>query len=127
MADSSNREVKKNNRIRTLRAVLAGGRISQPALAAELGHSGPTVLSNIRELIQLGLVEEIGVFDSTGGRRAKAESSYLEEYGGDFSERLARRNPFEQDTSYFKFCRHRLGASALGAALLLVEDFIRGL
>ena len=72
MADSSNREVKKNNRIRTLRAVLAGGRISQPALAAELGHSGPTVLSNIRELIQLGLVEEIGVFDSTGGRRAKA-------------------------------------------------------
>ena len=373
MADSSNREVKKNNRIRTLRAVLAGGRISQPALAAELGHSGPTVLSNIRELIQLGLVEEIGVFDSTGGRRAKAfgpvadarlsigleitkshiglvavdlagslmayrrqemtfsmsdayfqqlaqrleqfiqneklapqrllgvgislpgivdererlltdshvlqlkdvstdcfsrclpyscrfindanaaglaevyqqeelknlvylslsdsvggailidgrlyagdhrragelghntlvpngrpcycgklgcldsycnaqilsgmtggslerffegveerrpallaawneylenlavavnnlrmtfdcnvmaggyVGSYLEEYGGDFSERLARRNPFEQDISYFKFCRHRLGASALGAALLLVEDFIRGL
>lgn len=69
---SNNRDVKKNNRIDTLRAILSSGRISQPALAARLGHSGPTVLQNVRELISLGLVTEAGVFDSTGGRKAKA-------------------------------------------------------
>ncbi len=69
---SNNRDVKKNNRIDTLRAILSCGRISQPALAARLGHSGPTVLQNVRELIALGLVTEAGVFDSTGGRKAKA-------------------------------------------------------
>lgn len=72
MEGKNNRDVKRNNRIRTLRAVLTRGRISQPALAAKLGYSGPTVLQNIRELMELGLVEETGVFDSTGGRRAKA-------------------------------------------------------
>lgn len=70
--NSNNRDVKKNNRIDTLRAILSSGRISQPALAARLGHSGPTVLQNVRELIALGLVTEAGVFDSTGGRKAKA-------------------------------------------------------
>lgn len=69
---SNNREVKKNNRIDTLRAILACERISQPALAAKLGHSGPTVLQNVKELIALGLVQEIGMFASTGGRKAKA-------------------------------------------------------
>ncbi len=69
---SNNRDVKKNNRIDTLRAILSCGRISQPSLAARLGHSGPTVLQNVRELIALGLVTEAGVFDSTGGRKAKA-------------------------------------------------------
>lgn len=69
---SNNRDVKKNNRIDTLRAILSSGRISQPELATRLGHSGPTVLQNVRELITLGLVTEAGVFDSTGGRKAKA-------------------------------------------------------
>ncbi len=69
---SNNREVKRNNRLDTLRAILASGRISQPALAARLGHSGPTVLQNVRELMALGLVQEAGMFDSTGGRKAKA-------------------------------------------------------
>ena len=69
---SNNRDVKKNNRIDTLRAILACGRISQPALAARLGHSGPTVLQNVRELMALWLLTEAGVFVSTGGREAKA-------------------------------------------------------
>lgn len=69
---SNNREVKKNNRIDTLQAILACERISQPALAAKLGHSGPTVLQNVKELIALGLVQETGMFASTGGRKAKA-------------------------------------------------------
>lgn len=69
---STNRDVKKNNRIDTLRAILSCDRISQPALAEKLGHSGPTVLQNVKELIELGLVQEIGMFASTGGRKAKA-------------------------------------------------------
>ena len=69
---TNNRDVKRSNRIDTLRAILEAGRVSQPALAARLGHSGPTVLQNVRELMALGLVEEAGEFESTGGRKARA-------------------------------------------------------
>lgn len=73
MEKSSNyRDVKRNNRIHTFQTILSCDRISQPALAAKLNHSGPTVLQNVKELIELGLVKEIGVFDSTGGRKARA-------------------------------------------------------
>lgn len=68
----SNREVKRINRIRTIRSILACDHISQPELAAKLNHSWPTVLQNVKELMEMGLVEEAGSFESTGGRKARA-------------------------------------------------------
>lgn len=44
---------------------------SKMEIATELSLSMPTVLSTIKELINEGLVEETGSFESTGGRRAK--------------------------------------------------------
>lgn len=71
---SNNHSVKQNNRLNTLKAILNHGRISQPALAKMLNHSGPTVLQNVKELSTLGLVQEAGDLESTGGRKAKAFS-----------------------------------------------------
>lgn len=47
-------------------------RISQPELAAKVNNSWPTVLQNVKELMAMGLVQEVGTFESTGGRKARA-------------------------------------------------------
>lgn len=69
---ASNRDVKKINRIRTIRSIFACDRISQPEIAAKVNNSWPTVLQNVKELMALGLVKEVGAFASTGGRKARA-------------------------------------------------------
>lgn len=71
---ATNQDVKKLNRLNTLKAILVHGKTSQPALAKILGHSGPTVLQNVKELTALGLVKEDGDFSSTGGRKARGFS-----------------------------------------------------
>ena len=43
-----------------------------PDIASALGMSGPTVLQIVKELMELSLVKEVGMFQSTGGRKAKA-------------------------------------------------------
>lgn len=45
--------------------------ISKPEIAKILGLSMPTVLQNIKELGASNIVEEVGSYESTGGRKAK--------------------------------------------------------
>ena len=73
-APASNMDVKKRNRANTLRCILASDRNSQMGLTQRLGLSWPTVLQNVKELTELGLVQEVGSYESTGGRKAKAFS-----------------------------------------------------
>ena len=63
---ASNIEVKKINRNKIFRYVNKYGRVSKPDISAELGISMPTVLQNINELKEQGLVHEVGEFESTG-------------------------------------------------------------
>lgn len=65
-------DVKRLNRSNTLRAILQSKKISQPELAQKVNLSWPTVLQNVKELTALGLVQEAGMYESTGGRKAKA-------------------------------------------------------
>lgn len=67
----TNIEVKKNNRNRIFRYICEHKSVSNPDIAYELKISLPTVTQNTKELIERGLVEEIGELRSTGGRRAK--------------------------------------------------------
>lgn len=69
---ASNIDVKRVNRINVIRTIMAHDRISQPELTHKLAISWPTVLQNVKDLIDFGLVEEVGAFASTGGRRARA-------------------------------------------------------
>lgn len=69
---TNNMDVKRRNRVNTLRCILASGRVSQMELTQRLALSWPTILQNVKELMELGLVREDGVYQSTGGRKAKA-------------------------------------------------------
>lgn len=69
---ASNMDVKQRNRSNTLRCILTQDHISQMELTQRLGLSWPTVLQNVKELTQLGLIQEAGQYESTGGRKAKA-------------------------------------------------------
>lgn len=72
----TNKEVKKRNRNRIYRRLRKGGILSNPDLAYELNLSLPTVTQNTKELLEMGLIEEKGELESTGGRKAKALSVY---------------------------------------------------
>lgn len=65
-------EVKKNNRNRIYRYICKCKTVSNPDIAYALKLSLPTVIQNTKELLELGLLEEVGELQSTGGRRAKA-------------------------------------------------------
>lgn len=51
--------------------MLNQGRTTKADLAKQLNLSMPTVLSNISELTEKGLVAEVGEMESTGGRKAR--------------------------------------------------------
>lgn len=72
---ASNIEVKKINRNQIFRYVNKCSRVSKPDIAFALRISMPTILQNINELIDQGLVKEVGEFKSTGGRKAVAIAS----------------------------------------------------
>jgi N-acetylglucosamine repressor len=67
----SNPEVKKINRNQIYRYVNKYEKVSKPDIASTLGISMPTVLQNIKELTERGLICEVGAFESTGGRKAR--------------------------------------------------------
>ena len=69
---ASNMDVKRRNRANTLRCILSCERISQMELSQQLNLSWPTILQNVKELAELGFVQEVGQYESTGGRKAKA-------------------------------------------------------
>ena len=69
---ASNMDVKRRNRSNTLRCVLTCDNISQMELSQRLSLSWPTILQNVKELSELGLIQEVGSYESTGGRKAKA-------------------------------------------------------
>lgn len=66
-----NSEKKYNNRSRIVRFILESGGTSKTEIAKELNLSMPTVLQNIKELTEEGLIKENGEYASTGGRKAK--------------------------------------------------------
>lgn len=69
---TNNMDVKRRNRVNTLRCILKSDRVSQMELTQKLALSWPTILQNVKELTELGLVREDGVYASTGGRKARA-------------------------------------------------------
>ncbi|MCI7813205.1 MAG: ROK family transcriptional regulator [Lachnospiraceae bacterium] len=70
----TNIEVKKNNRNRIFRYICKCEKVSNPDISYELKMSLPTVTQNTKELMERGLIEEVGELQSTGGRRAKGLS-----------------------------------------------------
>lgn len=70
----SNNQKKRINKVKIVKFILHKGETSKPEIANVLGISMPTVLQNIKELVVDGIVEEVGEYNSTGGRKAKVLS-----------------------------------------------------
>ncbi len=64
-------DVKKINRNQVYRYINKYGRASKNDIASALRISMPTVLNNIKDLNEMGLICEEGEFKSTGGRKAR--------------------------------------------------------
>ena len=68
----TNTDVKKLNKNRIFRLIYSCDKISRQEIADQLGLSLPTVNQNLKMLMEEGLIEYVGNFTSTGGRRAQA-------------------------------------------------------
>ncbi len=68
----NNITVKRINRNRVFCYIIRHGKTSRPEIAEALGMSVPTVMQMVTELRQMGIVQEVGELESTGGRKAKA-------------------------------------------------------
>ena len=70
-------DIKRINRNRIYKLIYQSGRISKQEIAYRLNMSLPTVSQNLKYLLEQGLIEENGTFESTGGRKARALSCVL--------------------------------------------------
>ena len=69
---TNNSNVKKLNRNRVFRYINSQNEACMTEIASALHISTPTVLSIVSELKEEGLIKEVGEYQSTGGRKAKA-------------------------------------------------------
>ena len=129
-------EPKRNNKIRTARFISLRGVTSKTEISAGLRLSMPTTLQNVKALINEGIVEENGEYESTGGRRAKAlsirsDAGYAA--GVDItnnhitmvmvdakkemtaSERI--RIPYQNDSRYYDFLTNRVSEFLAGQGI----------
>ena len=65
---------RKANLAKVAKFILHRRSTSKPEIAAMLGLSMPTVLQNVKELLERGIIVESGEYESTGGRKAKVLS-----------------------------------------------------
>ena len=51
--------------------------------------------------------------------------SFMEPYIEDFRKKIEKNNIFDDGGSYVKVCRYRVEASAFGAALYYIDQYVR--
>ncbi|GMQ59774.1 ROK family transcriptional regulator [Vallitalea sediminicola] len=70
LLDTINQQIiKETNRARILKLIRKKKEITIKDIAKELGTSIPTVISKVNELIDIGIIKEGGVAESSGGRK----------------------------------------------------------
>lgn len=67
-----NNEIRQSNKSRIFNLIYHNEKIAKQDIAYSLGLSLPTVTQNLNELNEQGLIRQVGLFESTGGRKAKA-------------------------------------------------------
>ncbi len=117
----SNLETKRMNKIKIAKFIYRKGETSKREISRVLGLSMPTVLQNVKELLDSGIIEEAGKYQSTGGRKAQAVtltkglkyaagldvtknhvSMVLVDVSGTVSECKRLKKSFEDSTGYYE-------------------------
>lgn len=142
MEQGKGRDKKQINKARIARYILHRGQASKPEIAANLNLSMPTVLQNTKELTEAGIITEVGEYQSTGGRKAKALSvvpdlkfsvgiditanhiSYVAvNLRGEIVNRQRRKEKYENSVHYYQALAEGLetfiGESGIGSGKLL--------
>jgi len=70
--EKSRAEKKRTAKASIAEYIFYEGETSKAEIAKNLNLSMPTVLTNVGELVDMGLVAEVGEYESTGGRKAKS-------------------------------------------------------
>lgn len=111
---------KSDTKSKIVEYILQNGETSKVELSKELNLSMPTILSSISELIEMNIIQEIGEYHSTGGRKAKTlgiNKSFrysvginitqnhiamvLINFSGEVKMQLRKRLKFSTDFEYF--------------------------
>ena len=74
MGTGTGMDKRKANLVKVAKFILHRRSTSKPEIAATRGLSMPTVLQNVKDLLEQGVIIESGEYESTGGRKAKALS-----------------------------------------------------
>ncbi len=74
-AGTNNSDVRRTNRNRVFRFINHTKETCMSEISSALEISGPTVMSIVKELKESGVIKEVGEYESTGGRKAKAIAS----------------------------------------------------
>ena len=130
---TNNSEVRKRNRNRVFRFINNTKETCMSEISAALEVSGPTVMSIVKELKEDGVIREVGEYESTGGRKAKAIASVKDgvyaigvditlnhvslvytDLGEEALKHRRVQKPFRQGTAYIE--------EVAG----LVKDFVKG-
>lgn len=93
--------------------LLREGNAPQEAVWKEYLHYLALTVNNLRMLFDCEVI--LGGY--VGG--------YLEDYIGSLRDEVSRRNTFGKDGGYLKVCRYKLEAIAVGAALMVIGNFVR--
>ena len=72
---TNNTDVRRVNRNRVFRFINHTKETCMSEISSALEISGPTVMSIVKELKEAGVIREVGEYESTGGRKAKAIAS----------------------------------------------------
>lgn len=70
----NNFETKYSNKVKIVKFIYRKVETSKQEISRELGLSMPTVLQNVKELLDRGIITQVGKYRSTGGRKADALS-----------------------------------------------------
>ena len=49
----------------------------------------------------------------------------MSDYLDDFRKKAVKLNPFEKDGNYIQVCHYRTSASAVGAAIYYIDEFLQ--
>ncbi|MDW3214951.1 MAG: ROK family transcriptional regulator [Ilumatobacteraceae bacterium] len=127
------RDLRRRNRAHVLRALLRSGESTRAALARECSLSAGTATNVVTDLIEEGLVEEIGQIPSDGGRpisrlSPRGDSAYF--IGADVGEHGITAELFDlqlhrTDRVFVRVQRRSLGPNAIRDALAEAVSSLR--
>ncbi len=122
--------LKKSNLLRIVQTIKALGPVSKPEIAVSTGLTGASVHNLVKELESKGLVKEIGLSSSSGGRKASlytfnSSSFYLIGFTATLNTMTAAVYDLDYNTLYQNDVDFNLPANSVESGMTTVVEEVR--